>query len=200
MTGSPVEQLTRSLEGMGRLVEGVRDEQWDHPTPCTEWTVRDLVHHVVAGNQLFADVANSDPVSAPDRATTAATNSSAAGPGSDYAASAYRDSAAALLSAFSAPGALEVVVTVPFGAVPGVVAVHLRIVEALVHGWDLARATGQASDADQAIAQGALGFTRSALADIPPERRGGFAASQPAADELPALDRLAAMLGRDVSR
>lgn len=197
MTGSPLEHLARSLLDMSRLVAGVRDEQWDQPTPCTEWAVRDLVQHVVDGNRLFAQAAVGGEGPS---AQTGASSTHAAGLAPEDATSAYQDSAEAVVSAFGSPGALEAVVTVPFGEVPGVVAVNLRIVEALVHGWDLARATGQVPDHDEEIAEGALGFTRAALAEIPPERRGAFADSKPATDDLPALDRLAAMLGRDVSR
>ena len=58
---------------------------------------------------------------------------------------AYREAADDLQAAFRQPGALESAVQVPVGTVPGAVALHLRITEALVHGWDLARATGQAA-------------------------------------------------------
>ena len=50
----------------------------------------------------------------------------------------HRESAAALLDAFRQPGVLERTVTIAFGNVPGVVALHLRVTESLVHGWDLA--------------------------------------------------------------
>ena len=42
MPSSPVEQLAGSLEDIGKLIEGVRDEQWEQPTPCVAWSVRDL--------------------------------------------------------------------------------------------------------------------------------------------------------------
>ncbi len=36
------------------MIAGVRDDQWVLPTPCAEWSVRDLVQHLITGNQLFA--------------------------------------------------------------------------------------------------------------------------------------------------
>lgn len=102
----------------------------------------------------------------------------------------------ALQAAFAQPGVLEKVVTVPIGAVPGVVALHLRIAESLVHGWDLAQATGQPTDGlPDDLAEQELEFSRRRLPDLPPDRR-PFAPVQPVSDDAPALDRLVALLGR----
>jgi uncharacterized protein (TIGR03086 family) len=70
-------------------------------------------------------------------------------------------------------------------------------VETLVHGWDLATATGQRlpGSAD-ALAEGVLDFSRALLARLP-EGRHPFAPPRPVADDAPALDRLVALLGRD---
>ena len=103
-----------------------------------------------------------------------------------------------MLGAFREPGALDRIVTVPFGTVPGMVALHLRITEFLVHGWDLARATGQPVIAPDDLAAQELAFSRSMLAKIPPDRR-PFAPPQPVAGLAPAIDQLAACLGRDVT-
>lgn len=78
------------------------------------------------------------------------------------------------------------------------VALHLRITELLVHGWDLARATDQVVTFPEDLAGQELAFTRVALADIPPGRR-PFAPPEPVADDAPAIDRLAACLGRTVT-
>src|SRR4051794_18445543 len=123
----------------------------------------------------------------------------AGGPAAAELPAAYQASAADLLEAFNQPGALEQVVTVPAGTVPGAVAVHLRTTEALVHGWDLARATGLPFDVPADLAEGEIAFTRPMLDRIPPERR-PFAPSRPVDDEAPAIDRLAALLGRDPTR
>jgi uncharacterized protein (TIGR03086 family) len=114
----------------------------------------------------------------------------------DGMAEAFQASAAQLRAAFEQPGALDRVVTVPAGTVPGAVAVHLRTTEALVHGWDLGRATGLAFDPPADLVEGELAFSGPMLARLPPERR-SFAPARPIGDDAPAIDRLAALLGRD---
>ncbi|MHB1533489.1 MAG: maleylpyruvate isomerase family mycothiol-dependent enzyme [Acidimicrobiales bacterium] len=47
------EQLAAAAEVTGQVIDGVRDDQWGLPTPCEDWTVRDLVEHVVGGNDGF---------------------------------------------------------------------------------------------------------------------------------------------------
>jgi uncharacterized protein (TIGR03086 family) len=182
---NPADQLAPALDATGRLVAAVRDDQWAEPTGCVGWSVRDLLNHLVGGNLLFAAVlTGQDP---PDL-------------GADHLgadpADAYRRSGEAVRAAFAQPGALEKVVTVPAGTVPGAVALHLRLTEHLVHGWDLARATGQATTALPAeLAEQELAFARVQLGKIPPDRR-PFAPPQPVDDDAPAIDRLAALLGR----
>jgi uncharacterized protein (TIGR03086 family) len=184
-----VEQLSQAFDFTDQLIAAVQEGQWAGPTPCAGWSVRDLVTHVVAGNSLFAGaLRGGQPPAAPQ-----GTVMPEAG-----LLNAYRDSAAELLGAFREPGALDAMVTVPFGTVPGVVALHLRITELLVHGWDLARATGQPAIVPGGLAEQELAFSRSKLADVPPGRR-PFGPPQPVAALAPAIDQLAALLGRDVT-
>jgi uncharacterized protein (TIGR03086 family) len=114
----------------------------------------------------------------------------------DDPAGAYRQSGETLVEAFSRPGVLESTLTVPAGTVPGAVALHLRLTEILVHGWDLARATGQdVADLPADLAEQELEFSRNQLEKLPPGRR-PFDPPQPVSDDAPAVDRLAALLGR----
>lgn len=188
MPRSPAEQLARALGDTGQLVEGVRDDQWNKPTPCEAWSVRELVNHLISGNYLFARVLSGD--SPPTVPTDTDRHP-------DQLAAAYRESADALLAAFGSAGVMDRVVIVPFGPVPGIVALHLRLVEALVHGWDLAQATGQSLRFDEELAEQELEFTRSKLAEIP-SGRSPFGTPQTVAEDASAPDRLAACLGRVV--
>jgi uncharacterized protein (TIGR03086 family) len=184
---TPLDQLARALDDTGALVSGVRDDQWDDPTPCSEWDVRGVVQHLVVGHQVFARALRGEavPTVPPE-------------PASPPLAEAYASSAADMLAAFRAPDALDGEVTVPFGTVPGAVALHLRLVDALVHGWDVAVATGQRPGHDEQLAEQELGFTAQFLTRIPAGRT-PFAPSVHVTDDVPALDRLAALLGRDTS-
>ncbi len=182
-----VDQLDSVLATVQPLVAAVGSDQWDAATPCPGWDVRTLLGHLVGGNHLYAaalagqdgpargaDVLGPDPCGA------------------------YRDSAAAVVAAFRAPGALDRPVTVPFGTVPAEMALHLRIVEVLTHGWDLARATGRTVSFPDDVVEQEIAFSRRALPMIPPERA-PFAPSRPVPDDAAPLDRLVALLGRDPS-
>ncbi len=57
----PAAELEQALELTGRLVAGVKPDQWELPTACTEWNVRQLVDHLVSGQQLFARVLRGKP-------------------------------------------------------------------------------------------------------------------------------------------
>lgn len=102
-----------------------------------------------------------------------------------------------LHDAFCQPGVLQRVFPSPVGKVPGIVLVHLRITELLVHGWDLAHATAQPVRLPDDLAEQELQFTRGKLADVSAERS-PFAPPQPVSDDAPAIDKLAACLGRPV--
>jgi uncharacterized protein (TIGR03086 family) len=188
MPDATLEQLAGALADTATLVAGVGADQWGLATPCSQWTVREVVRHLVAGHHMFARAVEARPASADETSDLP----------DDQWPTAYRQSADVLLEAFASPGALERPVTIPFGSVPGSVAFHLRLVEALVHGWDVARATGQAEPHDQALAEQELAWSKPWLAKVPADRS-PFAPPLPVADDASPLDRLVACLGRDVT-
>lgn len=190
---APIDDLAVVLGVAGDLIGGIRQDQWSAPTPCPEWDVRELVNHMVIGHRLFAGILRGEAAVAPG-----ALDPKVSGTLGDDPVAAYRDVAEDLLAAFKRPGVLEQVFQVPVGVVPGIAAVHLRAVEDLVHGWDLAQATGQRSRFPDDIVERELEFTRGKLADVPPERT-PFAPPRPIRDHAPPLDRLAALLGRSVT-
>ena len=196
MTASQ-EKPAAALGGTERLVTTIGDDEWGLPTPCTGWSVRDVLNHLVGGNLLFVRVLGGEPLP-PREELMAASRTDRLG---EDAAGAYRASAAALVEAFGAEGVLERPVTVPAGTFPGSGALQLRITEALVHGWDIARATDRPLEFPDPLVEEVLAFTRATLPRLPPrpEGHGPFAAAQPAPDDAPALDRLAALLGRPLA-
>ncbi|BDH55714.1 TIGR03086 family metal-binding protein [Tsukamurella sp. PLM1] len=142
---------------MQSLLANITEEQLALPTPCDEFDVRALAQHVNAVGLRAVALAESATVEgqpfladAHDAATYGATRERA-------------------LAAWDvAP--LEREVTVPWGVVPGFAALGMYVSETLVHGWDLAVATGQPFEApDGALAERALAVAKVAL---PAEIRG----------------------------
>jgi uncharacterized protein (TIGR03086 family) len=197
MTEAPIDQLAAALGGAEPVIAAVEPDEWELPTPCSEWTVRNVANHLVSGNLLFARVLGGEELP-PREELIAAGRVDLLG---DDPVRPFRDSAGALLAAFRSEGVLARTVTVPAGTVPGQVALQLRIVEAMVHGWDIARATGRGADFPEEIVQQALEFSRAQLGRLGSAQagRGPFAPPQPVADDAPTLDRLAALLGRPVT-
>ncbi len=198
MPAEPLSQLAQAIKATGQVVDAITPEQWQVQSPCPDWTVAELARHLIAGNFRFATLADGKPRQ--DAADLAQFDTVLADSGLADAglAAAYHASGQALLEGFGAPGALERIVTVPIGQLPGIAALHMRVTELLVHGWDLAAATGQRAEFPADLAEAELAFTVSKLGDVPADQR-PFAPPQPIADDAPAIERLAACLGRDVA-
>ena len=191
MTDALLAPLATALDGTGQLVDAVTDEQWNLPTPCTDWTVRQLVDHLVGGSRLCTRVLRGEPLPTLDQLGGRGHEDQL---GNDPVA-AYRTSSDDLLEALLTPGVLERAHTLPVGTLPGPAVVHVRTVETLVHGWDLARATSRQMPFPDELADHELTFSRDLLGHLP-EGRQPFGPSRPVADDAPAIDRLAALLGR----
>lgn len=177
----------RALDEMARLVGGVRPEQLGLPTPCTEWDVRALLAHLVGGNLRWAARARGEQLP-PGPAQGVGPHLDLLG---DDPAEAYRRSATELAELWRDPALLDRSFELPIGVLSGRDTVAFHLAETLTHGWDLSRATGQHPAFDPEAVRAALRFAQS-------HRLAGtfFAAPVPVADDLPEIDRLAALLGR----
>ena len=163
----------RSVECFADRVNAVKENQWGEPTPCTDWTVRDLVDHVVAAPARFARMVRDEPIdwSAPTP------------PAGDDPAAAFHAHAEDLLTAWR--------------EADGPVQVDWQCAELAVHTWDLATATHAGTGAlDPEVAQRGLAFMQ---ANLTPDNRGPvFGPEQPAPDDADAYGRIAAFAGRTV--
>lgn len=153
-----------ALDWVSGLAAAVPADRMAGPTPCNEFDVRTLLAHLVTTVRRPAAIAaGTDPLVPPLVSEDVL----------DAPAEAYVAEAAALHGAWSGPDAVELLdrtVRMPFGEVPVRVALWVYVNETLVHGWDLAVATGQPVEADPALATTALEVARRFL---PAEPRGG---------------------------
>src|SRR6478672_6034600 len=62
MTPSPADQLARALDQAARALDAISDDDLDRPTPCSDWTVRQLAAHVAAGPATWATMARGEQV------------------------------------------------------------------------------------------------------------------------------------------
>lgn len=167
------------------LVRGTTEDQLDRPTPCDDFDVRSLIGHVMATVARAESVALRGDIG--DVGTMMESHDA-------QTLGSWRDRA---LAAWSDDDLLDRPVTVPWGNVPGRGALFGYTNEALVHGWDLAVATGQSCEApDQQIAETILPVMQQFLsADL----RGGPVPFAPVVEprtEAGATERLANWSGR----
>jgi uncharacterized protein (TIGR03086 family) len=169
--------LTRGLDQAFELLGSVGEDDLDTPTPCAEWTVSDLVDHLVATPASFAQMVRGEEVdwSAPTPHV-----------GDDRAA-VFRTGVDALLGAWSAVGDGEA----PMGP-------DWQSAEVAVHTYDLAAALGRPTGGlDSEVAERGLALMQ---ANLKPEIRGpAFQAEQPAPEGADAYQRIAAFAGRSVT-
>ena len=136
----------RALAATAGVVAGVPAPRLDDASVCAGWSVRELLNHVVSGNWWVPELASGQSIAdVGDRLDGDLL-------GADHVA-AYQGSADAAAAAFQQPGAMERPVAVSYGPVPGSVYCGHRFIDVLVHGWDLARSTGQDATLDPDLVQ-----------------------------------------------
>ncbi|HXR42319.1 MAG TPA: TIGR03086 family metal-binding protein [Acidothermaceae bacterium] len=148
---SPRPLLGPALDAFGAKVHAVPAGAWSKSTPCTEWSVRDLVNHVVAehlwvphllhgetiadvGERYDGDVLGADPVHAWDEAGAASS------------------------AAWQALPSDDVTVHLSFGDVPAGEYAEQMLADLVVHGWDLARGAGLDESFDPAAVEHVLAY------------------------------------------
>jgi uncharacterized protein (TIGR03086 family) len=136
VTGNPLDQLRKANGVFLEVLRNVRPEQMSLPTPDDEWDVRALINHVVLGNTWAAENVKTGSAPRPSGDII----------GDHEPVEVYTTSADAMMASFEEPGALGRMVKMPFGEMPAAGLAGFRFVDLIVHAWDLARATGQATD------------------------------------------------------
>ncbi|MFJ9898007.1 TIGR03086 family metal-binding protein [Streptomyces sp. NPDC091280] len=176
---------------VARLVAGVTDEQLTDVTPCPGTAVRNMLGHLLGLSVAFRDAAHKDLGVMTDTAPDSA--ASDPGPGwredlprvLDALAEAWRDPAA--WTGMTRAGGIDL---------PGAVAAAVAVDELVIHGWDLAVATGRPYEPDPVALQASYDFLLAAAQD--PSRGGGiFGPVVPVPEDAPLLDRALGLSGRD---
>jgi uncharacterized protein (TIGR03086 family) len=168
--------MARATERTSQVVRGVREEQFGTPTPCAKFDVKELIHHLEWVAELFESLGRMGP-----RVEQ--------GP---YAGD-FPERAERTLATWSRPEAWEG--TSPGMGLPMTALGHMYLVDLVVHGWELARATGQPYEPEPEAVSRALEFTGQ-MAEMG-RQRGAFGPPVAVPDDAPELDRLLGIAGRD---
>lgn len=125
--------LDLAISEFQRRLDLVTGSDWDRPTPCTGWSVRDLVAHLIGGSRMS------------ELLLSGATSEDALGvlfslkiEGDPKAL--FAEGAVAQAAAFDAPGAPEQNCHHPLRDMPGAEFIWLRVRDTAIHAWDLATA------------------------------------------------------------
>jgi uncharacterized protein (TIGR03086 family) len=179
----PRDQLDEILPLLDTLVASLDDAQLDAATPCANFAVRDVLEHMIGGATLFAAAFRGETPAPPEDAHDLVV--------------AFPAAMAELRAAVRSPGALERTIAAPFGDVPGEMFARFVAMDGLVHGWDIATATGQPYHPPAAVVAEVEGFTRQAISDGMRDGDTFAAAIEPPAGASP-LVQLVAFTGRRV--
>ena len=180
-TMDPRDQLRQILPLVTGLVEGLDDASLASSTPCAGFTVRGVLEHMIGGSRQFG------------AAFRGATPPGEALP--DDLVQAFPGAMDDLEAAIASPGALERTIAAPFGEVSGETFARFVAMDGLVHGWDIATATGQAYDPPADVVADVDAFARMALTDDLRDGDTFAAAVEPPTDASPIV-RLVAFTGR----
>ncbi len=141
-----VDFFRRSLKEFDTRIREVKDDQWDLPTPCSDWSVRDLVNHIVyedrwvrpllegqtieqVGDKFEGDLLGDDPVAA------------------------WAEASAEAMAAIEAEGALDRTVHLSYADEKGTVYIGQLLTDHAIHAWDLARGIGADDELDPELVE-----------------------------------------------
>jgi len=178
---------------MAGLVSGLTDDQLARPTPCPDYTLGDLIEHVgglslaftAAATKTFGDESSQGPAGDASRL------------GDGWRERIPRD-LAALAAAWRDPEAWTGMSQAGGVELPGEVGGLVALDELVLHGWDVARASGQPYEPDAESLEAVHGFVSQFSGPGQEEAREGlFGPVVDVAADAPLLDRVVGLAGRD---
>jgi uncharacterized protein (TIGR03086 family) len=185
--------LGPAVRRLADLVTNVKDDALDRPTPCPAYALGDLIEHVGGLALAFAAAGRKE--------RNAYTEMGGAGDasrlGADWRERIPRD-LTALAQAWAQPEAWTGMTRIAGDDSPAAVVGLVLADELAVHGWDVARASGQAYACEPDILAAALKFLQMfASPDAPAGPEVTFGPARILLEEAPLLDRVVGMAGRD---
>jgi uncharacterized protein (TIGR03086 family) len=192
MSKEMIVDLGPAARRLAGLVAATDPADLGKPTPCPAYRVGDLLEHIGGLALEFAGAARKDPRFGGD-----APPGDAARLAADWPQRIPGD-LAALARAWQEPDAWTGMTRIGGAETPGQVVGLVLADELVVHGWDLARGTGQEFDAEPEVLEAARSFLAMfATPDAPAGPEVAFGPARLLGDDAPLLDRVVALAGRN---
>jgi uncharacterized protein (TIGR03086 family) len=151
----PIELLVVANDEFARRLRLIGADDWRRPTPCSEWNVRALVNHVVGANVRYQMLLHGTPTEQVEATRTVDHIG-------DDALASFVATADGVVACFHEDGVLERIAHHATGNRTGRELLSMRILDAAIHGWDLARAIG----ADETLNDDIVAFLLAYTADL----------------------------------
>jgi uncharacterized protein (TIGR03086 family) len=184
------EIINSAHEVLGGAVAAVPDDGWLAPTPCPQWNATQVLQHVVAGQLAYAAAIRGVP--GPSFEDMFMPSGKLEEPPDALLNRALQEVTTAFAGVDS--GAAKVPSPLPEGAVPAWLAAGACALDAAVHAWDIAIATGQPSPLHEVLCDQLSDVSRTIV--DPLRVLGGYAPALPAQAGDAADARLLRYLGR----
>jgi uncharacterized protein (TIGR03086 family) len=170
-----------------RRLRAVGPDDWRRSTPCSEWDVRALVNHVVGANVRYQLLLHGGPT----EEVEATRNVDHLG---DDALASFLATADGVVACFHEEGALERIAHHATAVRTGCELLSMRILDAAIHGWDLARAISAEETLDADVVAFLLAYT--VALDLGPQQRAFAVADADVSRDASLQDQLLHRLGR----
>ncbi len=183
----PIEQLTYIVPTLNALVDRIDPAQLNDPTPCENFTVHDVLDHMIVLGGTFAYWFRGEE--APEITAPPVYGR--------VPAAEFKSAMNDLLAAMQSPGAMDRVIAAPIGEMPGSSFARFVAFDGTVHGSDLASAAGLTYELPAELVDAVDEFARGALSD---DMRDGdtFKQATEAPESATKLERLVAFSGRSL--
>jgi uncharacterized protein (TIGR03086 family) len=175
-------------EEAAKFIEAVKDDQWDKQSDCSDWTVRDLVNHIVSenlwvedlmegktieevGDKYEGDVLGENPLASYERSITAANE------------------------AIDTPGSMDKIVHLSYGDIKASVYIGHRLTDLVIHSWDVAKSTGQSDELDPELVKALEEILKPQMKEM--QGSGYFGTPVEVSEDAPLQDKLLGWLGRE---
>lgn len=174
--------------GFTERVEQIKDNQWNDPTPDSEWTVRDLINHQASESLWAVELLNGKTIA--DVGTKFEGDLLG-----DAPKARWREIARVMDEAVSVPDAAVRLVHLSYGDVTGHEYIMDLFFDRLIHTWDLAKAIGADTKLDPELVETCYEDIRERAEDL--QGSGLFAEPIEVPGDAPIQDKLLAVTGRD---